>query len=599
MASKTIVRTIILDVQQPFFVQFVIYNSIAATFFRFVVYYIFGMYIANCTVAEHCPHGQKSGKGITMEQAVRRHNDRTHLSKGMIIALILLLLLQTGYYIFLGAQKQVFNVDEFYTFLGANARVMTDGTLPYNTPLTTEQVNQFYSIQPNGRFDFAGVIDRIAPDCHPPLYYLVIHLLCSLFAPTFQFATYKWLAIGLNILLLIPCTLLVFGILRRLCANPTVCLVGTLLFALAPVTASTAIFCRMYALLLFFGVLFAWVHISYWDKPLDLHFFVIALLAAVGGTMSQYYFLIFQFFLCLWFGVRLLLQKRWKAAVPYLFTMLGSVGLCTLIFPPMLNQLLNSSRGQEAAKNLTKKPFLDQLMGSNGTFSLLDENVFGGLLKLLLVLFVLIGALLILGRIFTAAQRKGLWNRPEWMLLFTGAAYFLLVTKLAPYHSIRYWIIACGILLIATVSCLSKLVSFFVKRRYMQPIRILLCTALLFMTATNVAPGNLEFSQRRDPTLPNALVENNVQTIYFYTNDFWRTMPDYPAYQTAGQVIFLSPKTTTDWSTVDWAHSSLFIDVHVENAPEILDGIRAQGNTIEATKLGTNYADVYFVTAAQ
>lgn len=101
------------------------------------------------------------------------------------------------------ASKKNYFIDEIYSYGLAN-HVMEDGEpiwiqpklAPYTYASGGEAYYEYMTVQEGERFNFANVWKNQANDVHPPLYYVVIHLICSLLPGMFT----KWQAGFVNIL---------------------------------------------------------------------------------------------------------------------------------------------------------------------------------------------------------------------------------------------------------------------------------------------------------------------------------------------------------------------------------------------------------------
>ena len=155
---------------------------------------------------------------------------------------------------------------------------------------------------------------------------------------------------------------------------------------------TTVIFIRMYTLLMFATVLFAYLHLRLWkqlDEPenrtknICLHLSIA--LTTFLGFMTQYYFILVAFFFSvIWWGY-LLLSKKYRQVVGYMVTMGGSL-LCSVAFWPYLIQhIFFGYRGRQAFQSAAKGENDIQTM-----FTIISEQFFMKRGKLLLGLAALL-----------------------------------------------------------------------------------------------------------------------------------------------------------------------------------------------------------------
>ena len=156
----------------------------------------------------------------------------------------------------IGAGKDGFDIDEFFTYGLANS---------YQQPFLSTQTGSWisgkafsdYLTAKGHAHEYLNVYENQIADVHPPLYYLFMHAVCSAFQnPPFT----KWTGIGLNLfffsltqfgLLLLSARLLSDG--EKLELTPPALLPG-LLYGLSAGAASGVVFIRMYAMMTMWAV---------------------------------------------------------------------------------------------------------------------------------------------------------------------------------------------------------------------------------------------------------------------------------------------------------------------------------------------------------
>lgn len=108
------------------------------------------------------------------------------------IALVLVhLVILAGF----GIQKQGFHEDEYYSYWSSTGRVSLNPRSAYDVR-TGYEIQRQFMVRTGEQFRFAEVIQNQAEDVHPPLYYLILNVIISLFPEHF----YKWFGLGLNML---------------------------------------------------------------------------------------------------------------------------------------------------------------------------------------------------------------------------------------------------------------------------------------------------------------------------------------------------------------------------------------------------------------
>lgn len=185
----------------------------------------------------------------------------------LLIIIILLQLCWTTYvYVF---QKQGCHSDEIWSYGLSNSYYqpfiyMKDGVfiddctsddiININKWTTGKIYNDYITVQKGERFAYASVYHNQSLDHHPPLYYTLLHTVCSLFPDTFSF----YFAFFLNCIFLIVTQIFLFKLLKLLTKSETAALIGCTLYGFGSGALSTFIFLRQYSLLTMFGVMYTY-----------------------------------------------------------------------------------------------------------------------------------------------------------------------------------------------------------------------------------------------------------------------------------------------------------------------------------------------------
>lgn len=362
------------------------------------------------------------------------------------VMLALLILVQMAVMIWYGMQKSDYHVDEYYTFGLANHHGEKTMEFQDGVSYQGDQVFMDYlAASPEHRVDYGNVWDNQREDVHPPFYYVLIHTICSFLPGVFD----KWIGISVNLACVVICDILLYLLARTISGSSRMGLIAAFAGGFSLLAINMVLFIRMYAMLTIFFLALALLFAVYYERErLDAKFCILLWIIAVGGTMTQYYYLMYLFFLCLFFGIHLLKKKEARNVLCYLGA-LGAAGItCIAIFPDMLRQIFGgSNRGKEAFENLVSQGNYISYLKEYGR--IINEQLFGGFLPIVLLLLALAG-------IAALWKKAGDWkqNPKKWlfrgrvaMIAFGCAGYFFLVVKIAPYRTLRYIMPMGGMLL--------------------------------------------------------------------------------------------------------------------------------------------------------
>lgn len=280
-------------------------------------------------------------------------NRRKPLSrKTFALLLIALACLQLVLMLAFGNAKAGFFIDEYYSYAIANdenGHYLPTVDNAWNDP---QQFVEFLAVSPNrsdDAFNYARIYNNLRSDMAPPLYYDLLHTLCSLVPGRFT----KWIGLLLNVPFLLGCLGLMGLIAWNITRSRAAVLLSCAAYALNPGTMTNAVLIRMYAMVSFFILLAVWLHLLAYDGRLRFSAFLAACAACCFlGFLVQYYFLIFMGFWALFTFVYLLAKRQAKQAWLYAATLLATLGATYLVFPFWLESMLRGTGTQGVARSL-------------------------------------------------------------------------------------------------------------------------------------------------------------------------------------------------------------------------------------------------------
>ena len=199
--------------------------------------------------------------------------------------------------------------------------------------------HNYITVQEGQQFRYDAVWYNQSKDRHPPLFYAVLHTICSFFPDQFSFV-YGWV---INLCCLAVMQIFLYKLGKRLFHSRYIALLLCLFWGFTPAAVGVTLFIRMYGMLTTFMVMLLYFHAKLFDedktaKPLwklllPLYFVTLA------GAMTQYLFLFGAFVLAVGFCIRYLVQKRWKHFFAYGLTMLSAVLTNFLLVPSAITHL--------------------------------------------------------------------------------------------------------------------------------------------------------------------------------------------------------------------------------------------------------------------
>ena len=269
-----------------------------------------------------------------------------------IVLLAVIIAAELTYTIFLFAnEKHGQHSDEVWSYSIANdsKQFDFDGDDFLHRWQTTEQIRDYITVQPEERFHFDIPYKNNIHDLNPPLYYMIVHFICSFFPNQYS----PWYAFSINIVSLIFTQIYLF-LLSEVSFKEKryMPFVVCLFYAVSLSSAATFIFMRMYAMMTALTVanLYYQVRVLQYDREKGLWKPVLgSFLTCYLGFMTHSIFPVIggiaTFMVCLWF----LCHKQIKKCFGYGFVMLGSLALYAATFSAGVAHVFNTGEAAQTA----------------------------------------------------------------------------------------------------------------------------------------------------------------------------------------------------------------------------------------------------------
>ncbi|MCM1541482.1 MAG: hypothetical protein NC121_09480 [Blautia sp.] len=360
-----------------------------------------------------------------------------------------------------------------------NSKLLTYTADVYEEPvwITSEQFQDYITVGRGDAFHYLSVYFNVKDDNHPPLHFMLLHTVSSLF----QGRISPWMGCVINM----AAVLWVMALLYRICRMTApglglgkegrrLGLMTALFYGLSTGAQVTVLLIRMYGVLTLWCVLYFYL---IWKKWQDASFDRKngrLILVTMLGFWTQYYFLFYCLLLAAVVSVCLGKEGRRRELFCFVRSMAVAALVGVLAFPFAIADVFSSGRGVEALGNLSRglSGYGTRLLAFGRI--LLDRGI--GYFSLCLV--ILLAAVLWAGM---RSRRKGRvsldgagsdrkrGNRAFWwMLLFPVAGYFLLAARMSPYLVDRYIMplfpFAALILMLAVFQFLGKIHEVYPER---------------------------------------------------------------------------------------------------------------------------------------
>lgn len=346
-----------------------------------------------------------------------------------LVAVFLTLLLKVNYH-----------MDEVWSYGLANHQGDIVMDFELGVPYEPKEVfHDYLVVQEEHRFDYANVWENQRNDNHPPLFYALLHTVCSFFPGTFS----KWYCGVLNLAFALVLILFAEKLVFQLTKNRKLQLALSLGFALSYGILNAASYLRMYFMAMCWCTVLASLALSILEKAVERSkaetkgptvqeawslYFAYAVICYLGA-LTHYYCVAFIILLSVSLLVALFCYKQWVHGELLLAsTLLAALG-AYWSFPDMVRHVFAGDRGSESLQNLEDTSDYPQRL--KYFFHMMDDQLFGGFLIALLVLL----AVLIVVAVVLHVKVDYV---PYAVLLFPVLGFYLLIGKTAVYETDRY-----------------------------------------------------------------------------------------------------------------------------------------------------------------
>ncbi len=546
----------------------------------------------------------------------------------------MILLIMICNLIFWGSRKEGFFCDELYSYHFVcqtsypsvnGARGDVTFTDHWHTP---EYFMDYFTITKEEAFDLSGTLKSISYDVHPPLYYLLLELVCSVAAFVMPGVFSKWFGISVNLIFFVLTIIVLFLLAKRLLKSEPWGAAVCILYGLSVGAASTVVFLRMYTIFTFVCVLFTYLNLLLWESlwkekgKRDTGLYIALALTAVMGVLNHYYFFIYAFFSCVMIWGYALIRRKFLFAVKYAAAMAAGILGSLLLWPAMLTDIFSDYRGAEAFGNLKEN---SDWGGALKEFvSLINSRLFGGNvgMGLLIILFVVLTALCAIefywqtekvrsqeGIRFVLCKKEkreklsfslNIHDLFFLQVLIVIFLYVALIAKIAPYREARYLFNLFPVVVLTIVYLAEKITSALKQKK--QWMRVLAVVLFVLMLAGYIAPGVDYLYKGTDYEMMIAENHSHLPTFYVsYSNVRYQVCGD-SVYLSKAQHLYPTTKEGIDslsaaleeLSMEDATQFVVYIDKTFSDTASVLEEVKEELGAANATHLfNTEYSEAY------
>jgi len=310
----------------------------------------------------------------------------------------------------------------------------------YDAPvwISRDRMQAYVQCNSGDDFNLLSVYFNVKDDNHPPLHFMLLHVMTSLFKGEIR----VWHGCVINLAAMAG-TLWLLGLIGNMIfQKKSSTYAAMILYGFSMGIVGTTIWIRMYALLTLWTVWSLYLHLRKYVRGERARSASI-LIVTVLSFWTQYFGLFFMLPLAFVTVIYLFKEKRFKDMWAYIRTMIIAAVIGVGLFPFAVGDVLFSDRGTEALSQWQNG--LGEYFSRLKAFgSILAENT--AVNPLILVLLLCVPLIILIGRSLRKANKAEqkacmLSKEDAWqfiMLAVPTAVYFMLAAKMSPYFVDRY-----------------------------------------------------------------------------------------------------------------------------------------------------------------
>lgn len=394
----------------------------------------------------------------------------------VILSVIIIISLAVSTFFMLG--KQGYHEDELLTYNLANSskQLSTDGGIN-----TSEDFNEYLTVSEDDRFDYAQVYrNQIIDASHPPLFYALVHTVCSLFPETFS----KWLAYSVNIVAMTGVLIMLYKIGKKVTGNNLYALIGTAAYAFSIACVTTTIYLRMYSTLTFFVLAFLNLALKFYDSKntATLCDCMLVVLTVMLGILTQYYFILFGGLIGLVLLVFKIKERYIKDLIKFVVSAVIGAGLALCIYPFIISNVIGGNRGFGSLSfSIDAITMVTYVIYKLCTYiQILSKDLFINQIWL----FVLCSVCALGFGVYFRFFKKQKLSRKATVVAVPSIVFFVGISLLSPFNSDRYVMASLPLIAMLFAFAFIKIFNLLKpeKLRLVLPVSMLLAFVTAFAT---------------------------------------------------------------------------------------------------------------------
>lgn len=525
--------------------------------------------------------------------------------------LVIIILILIGIRVYFGYQKEDFFMDETFSYTLMN---MKEGagmiqTAPEfnNVWISGNKIKEMLVVSKDEVLRYDTVYYNQTQDVHPPLYYFLLHTASALSFGNFT----KWTGIILNIIIFVGICAVLYIIGKKIFKSTIWAFVLVAIYGVSTGAIFSTLFIRMYELLILFVLLYLNKIIDILkmnvieNKNISKKDIIQLVTIFVLGMLTHYHFIIISVLISLVLFI-IMLFKKVKISRICTYVGINILGLLiySAIYPSFYIHMFGTQRGTESTGNLLNlADYADRIKRGINVF---DVNIFGEVGKIIIPIFILFITLAVIKKILENGLKKveekdGKKEETECIdkyilgiVIISTIIYFMLVGKIVPFMSIRYFLIIVPLIHIVLVYIFKFVMETLVKKEILRISMVVIIILGYMLISLTVAEKN-EFLYKGSNNMYKEIEKTGVKDYIYYYNNFYEVNSDITRYTKDVNVYFadinkVSENNSNEKETgiaeirkKDKINIFLY-NTHLDKIDEILQKLNKEYKVIKETK---------------
>ena len=209
---------------------------------------------------------------------------------------------------------------------------------------------EYITVQRGERFAYGSVFHNQSLDRHPPLYYVMLHTVCSFFPDSYS----RMYAFVPNCVFLAVTQAFLFLLAEKVTKDKVKALMVCLLYGGGQGALCTFIYLRQYSLLTMLMVMHTYfAALIYYDRRLTAKRMVGASLTALFTFLTHYYGIAFIGVLTALMCLSFLWERKLKRLLVYGGSVLASLLAALAVYPAAIDQIINNEVSEKHVLDLS------------------------------------------------------------------------------------------------------------------------------------------------------------------------------------------------------------------------------------------------------